>query len=141
MAYIPLSSQRAIRHRANGQCEYCQAQELIGVLLVVDHIKPLSYGGETDIENLCLACFHCNSYKSDFRTGIDLETQHESPLFNPRLDRWSDHFVWVAAGLEMTGLTPIGRATISRLRMNRPAIVTARRAWIKAGIHPPPEIT
>ena len=141
MAYIPLSSRRAIRQRAKGQCEYCQAQELIGVLLVVDHIKPLSYGGETDLENLCLACFHCNSYKSDFRIGIDLETRLESPLFNPRRDRWSDHFLWVDTGQELTGLTPIGRATISRLRMNRPAIVTARRAWIKAGMHPPPDIT
>lgn len=141
MAYIPLSFRRAVRQRAKGQCEYCQAQELIGVLLVVDHIKPLSYGGETDIENLCLACFHCNSYKSDFRIGIDLETRLESPLYNPRLDRWSEHFLWVAAGLELTGLTPTERATISRLRMNRPAIVTARRAWIRAGMHPPHEIT
>ena len=141
MAYIPLSFRRAVRQRAKGQCEYCQAQALIGVLLVVDHIKPLSYGGETNIANLCLACFHCNSYKSDFRIGIDLETRLESPLYNPRLDRWSEHFLWVAAGLELTGLTPIGRATISRLRMNRPAIVTARRAWIRAGMHPPPEIT
>ncbi|MCY3833551.1 MAG: HNH endonuclease signature motif containing protein [Chloroflexi bacterium] len=141
MAYIPLRFRKAVRQRANGQCEYCQAQELIGVLLVVDHIKPLSSGGETDIENLCLACFHCNSYKSDFRIGTDLETGFESPLFNPRLDRWSEHFLWAAAGMELTGLTPIGRATISRLRMNRPAIVTARRAWIKAGMHPPRAIT
>lgn len=100
MAYIPLRFRKVARQCANGQCEYCQAQELIGVLLVVDHIKPLSYGGETDIANLYLACFHCNSYKSDFRVGLDLETWLESPLFNPRLDRWSDHFLWVAARLE-----------------------------------------
>ncbi|MDE2854434.1 MAG: HNH endonuclease signature motif containing protein [Chloroflexota bacterium] len=138
---MPLRFRQVVRERANEQCEYCQAQELIGILLVVDHIKPLSYGGETDIENLCLACFHCNSYKSDFRIGIDMETRLESRLFNPRLDRWAEHFLWVAAGLELTGLTSIGRATISRLRMNRPAIVTARRAWIKAGMHPPRDTT
>ena len=109
-------------------------------MLVVDHITPLSYGGVTDIDNLCLACFHCNSYKSDFRIGIDLETHLESPLFNPRLDRWSEHFLWVNVGMELTGLTPVGRATISRLRMNRPEIVTARSAWIKAGMHPPRDI-
>ena len=106
-------------------------------MLVVDHILPLSLGGATELENLCLACFHCNSYKSTFRTAVDMVTQLESPLFNPRLDNWFDHFQWVAAGLELIGLTPMGRATIARLRMNRPDIVTARRAWIQAGIHPP----
>lgn len=137
MVHIPLRVRDAVRQRANGQCEYCQAQELIGVLLVVDHILPLSLGGETEAENLCLACFHCNSYKSSFRTGLDLETQLEASLLNPRLDSWTDHLLWVAEGLELVGLTPIGRATIVRLQMNRPAIVRARRAWIRAGIHPP----
>ena len=138
MAYIPFSFRKAVRQRANGQCEYCQAQELIGVLLVVDHILPLSSGGETESQNLCLACFHCNSYKYNFQTGFDSETQLETPLFNPRLDKWSDNFQWIADESEMIGLTPTGRATIFRLRMNRPTIVTARRAWIRTGLHPPP---
>ena len=36
-------------------------------------------------------------------------------------------------------LTPTGRATIVRLRMNQPRIVEARSIWILAGIHPPHE--
>lgn len=37
----------------------------------------------------------------------------------------------------MLGLTAIGRATISRLRLNRADAVDARRHWVEAGWHPP----
>ncbi len=35
------------------------------------------------------------------------------------------------------GLTATGRATIQRLKMNRPAVVGARKEWLEAGWHPP----
>ncbi|MBX3436654.1 MAG: hypothetical protein KF861_04125 [Planctomycetaceae bacterium] len=38
------------------------------------------------------------------------------PLFNPRVDRWSDHFA-VEEG-RIVGLTAIGRATEQLLRLN-----------------------
>jgi hypothetical protein len=37
----------------------------------------------------------------------------------------------------MIGLTPIGRATIVRLHMNRDAMIESRRRWAEAGWHPP----
>jgi hypothetical protein len=59
------------------------------------------------------------------------------PLFNPRLQRWSDHFEWSADGIQIVGLTMIGRATVIALQMNNPTIVPARRRWAAAGWHPP----
>lgn len=105
--------------------------------MVVDHIVLVSAGGETVEENLCLSCVSCNSYKLNFQSGIDSETQWQARLHNPRTDHWSDHFRWSEDGSEIIGLTSSGRATISRLRMNQPNSVVARRLWTTAGLHPP----
>jgi hypothetical protein len=61
------------------------------------------------------------------------------PLFNPRFDRWDDHFAWSPDATRMIGLTPEGRATIAALVLNRPVLVDARRRWTLAGWHPPRE--
>lgn len=37
-------------------------------------------------------------------------------LFNPRADDWDEHFVWM--GVEIHGLTPIGRVTVNVLDFN-----------------------
>ncbi len=37
------------------------------------------------------------------------------------------------------GLSPTGRATVSKLQLNREPVVNFRRILIKAGEHPPPE--
>jgi hypothetical protein len=63
-------------------------------------------------------------------------------LFNPRQQVWSEHFVWTAGGLNIKGVTPIGRTTCLRLDLsdafhNDGSIVKARRLWIKGGWHPP----
>jgi hypothetical protein len=46
-------------------------------------------------------------------------------------------FEWVEGGTQVHGLSPIGRATVTRLKMNRPAIVVARQRWAAGGYHPP----
>jgi hypothetical protein len=61
------------------------------------------------------------------------------PLFNPRIQVWSQHFAWQRNGQIIHGLTPTGRATVERLRMNLPRIVEARAIWVRAGAHPPHE--
>lgn len=103
----------------------------------IDHIIPISAGGSNDSENLCLTCRGCNTYKQDFQTGLDPDTNDEVELFNPRLHKWSTHFQWVEDGTIILGLTASGRATIQRLRMNRPEVVRARQRWVQAGWHPP----
>jgi hypothetical protein len=59
------------------------------------------------------------------------------PLFNPRRQSWSEHFVWSDDGTRILGKTPIGRATIVALQLNNLISVVVRRHWVAAGWHPP----
>jgi hypothetical protein len=125
--------------RARGLCEYCQSAQIIVVYMEVDHILPEGDGGTTELDNLCLACPGCNGFKLDFRVGIDPDSGEEVELFNPRLQKWRDHFQWDDEGVLLIGLTPVGRATINRLRFNREGILASRRLWVEVGWHPPKE--
>jgi hypothetical protein len=110
---------------------------MTGMALEVEHIIPRGAGGRTEETNLWLACGDCNSYKGMRTSAPDPITGTSVPLYNPRRQRWTDHFVWTDGGTRIEGLTPSGRATVEGLRLNRPVLTTARRAWIIAGFHPP----
>ena len=126
---------RLVHERARGCCEYCQTcHEIIGQTMHVDHIDP---NGGDQPDNLCLACANCNLIKSKATTANDPETNQIVPLFNPRMQRWSEHFMWIDNAQRVLGLTPIGRATVERLRINQDSMVIARSLWVKAGYHPP----
>jgi 5-methylcytosine-specific restriction endonuclease McrA len=43
------------------ECIYCGSKDN----LVIEHIVPLSKGGETKFDNLALACYKCNDRKMD----------------------------------------------------------------------------
>jgi hypothetical protein len=53
------------------------------------------------------------------------------------VEAWDEHFTWSADLARVEGLSAVGRATVVALRMNRPAIITARSRWAEAGWHPP----
>lgn len=132
-------SQKKIRNfvyeRANGCCEYCKTCEVnTGQTMQVDHIKPFN-GDETD--NLALACWNCNNHKRQAIESIDPDTGENVSLFHPRQQKWSEHFLWVDNNIRLLGQTATGRATISRLKMNRSSIINARKRWVEAGYHPP----
>jgi len=135
---------QAIRERANYLCEYCHSPERLSAnRFTVDHIIPRSLGGSDEIDNLALACRRCNERRYNFVAGVDPETQNIVPLFNPRHQKWEEHFVWIESGVVVQGITPIGRATCIRLDLNdlrypdHDSIQEARRFWIKTGLHPP----
>ena len=137
-AYISKKRRRKVADRANYRCEYCQTAQLIsGAQMHIEHIIPLTQGGKSDEQNLCLACAWCNSYKNTQTVAIDPLTQEEVSLYNPRTQTWSDHFRWQENGVEIIGLTPTGRATVAALNMNNEYILPARRQWTLAGWHPP----
>jgi HNH endonuclease len=133
---------QTIRQRANFRCEYCHYPELLSSApLSIDHLQPQSLGGDDSPDNLALACRRCNERRYNFITGIDPETQIELPLFNPRNQIWSDHFIWSVDSLRIIGTTAIGRATCNRLDLNderreEPFIQNARRQWVVAKLHP-----
>lgn len=128
------ASVRLVHKRANYCCEYCQTcQDIIGQAMHVDHIQP---GGGDHPDNLCLSCSACNQSKSRTTNAVDPDSGSTELLFNPRTQKWTDHFRWIDGGLRVLGLTPTGRATVSRLKMNQERIVIARSLWINAGLHP-----
>ena len=137
MTPIPDDVRQQVVNRAGNRCEYCQAPLAIVVEMEIDHIIPQSAGGPTELDNLCLACAGCNGYKLAFQEAEDPETGEIVPLYNPRIQNWNAHFVWHDDGTLVIGLTPIGRATVARLRMNREPMVEARLLWVQAGWHPP----
>lgn len=137
---ISRETRQRLQAEAQGRCAYCHTlTSITGARLVVDHIIPESAGGQTVVENLCLACHSCNEFKGTQILACDALTGKHVRIFHPRRNRWTDHFRWTRDGTEIVGVTPIGRATLLALRMNHPIIVEARRLWVAAGWHPPEE--
>lgn len=136
-ARLPPQIRRAVAQRAQGQCEYCQCpQAYCPDSFTVDHIIPRHRGGTDDMENLAWACLGCNGRKHTKTHGIDPQTQTLIPLFNPRQQKWSEHFVWSENRQILTGQTSCGRATIAILDLNRQGVVNLRRVLLLVGEHP-----
>jgi len=126
-----------VSKRAGHRCEYCQASEAIFNLpFEVEHIIPISRDGQDEGSNLALSCRACNLRKSNFLNGLDPVTKEKVRLFHPRWDIWAENFRVVKETAMIEGLTPVGRATVERLRMNMPFQLSARSQWIKLGIFP-----
>jgi HNH endonuclease len=124
-----------VAQRAAHQCEYCHAPEAIfNFPFEVEHIIPLSKGGEDVETNLALACRACNVHKGDSLTGLDERINSDARLFNPRRDNWEDHFALDLETGTIHGLTPTGRASVWRLQMNHSMQQTARLRWIQLGL-------
>lgn len=137
-AYIPVDLQRRVRERFANCCAYCRsAEDLTVSIFEFEHVVPRSAGGQSVFENLCLACPTCNRFKSDRRTVTDPASGLEVRLFQPQQDAWSDHFGWSEDATELIGSTPVARATIAALRMNRSQLIRVRRMWFAMGLHPP----
>jgi len=135
----------ALRQRLSAvdgtRCAYCQtAVENTGQPLTVDHVIPQADGGQTDFDNLCLACRRCNEYKGKAISSLDPLTGEIVSLFHPRRQRWQEHFAWDESGCLILGISACGRATIVALNMNNEVIVDVRRRWVSAGWHPPSDL-
>ena len=102
-----------------------------------EHIRPRSAGGRTSLDNLAWACPWCNAHKYTKTHAHDPHTGRQTPLFNPRRQRWSRHFAWSADFMYIIGRTRTGRATVDALRLNRPQLLNLRRLLYAAGEHPP----
>jgi hypothetical protein len=124
---------RSVWDRANRRCEYCHMPASAYVSSFhVDHVVARQHGGESSLENLALACMHCNQRKGPNIAGRDPETGEIVPLFHPRRDRWGDHFEW--NGPNLIGKSRIGRATIQVLAIDDPSFRAVRVALRDEGI-------
>ena len=123
---------------AGGRCEYCKSLAKYATeSFCIDHILPKSKGVADDLTNLAFSCIGCNSRKYNKTSAIDPVTGEEVTLFNPRTDNWNQHFVWANDSFRIIGISPIGRATIEALKLNRNGLLNLRRLLKTAGEHPP----
>ena len=131
--YISVALRRFVRDRASQSCEYCLIPE-IAVLVPheVDHVIAEKHGGQTEENNLALACTICNKYKGSDLASIDPDNGEIVRLYRPHHDDWCDHFQ-IDAG-EMVPLTSIGRVTVRLLQMNRPERVAERTLLAQANL-------
>jgi hypothetical protein len=137
---VPFSRalRQRVRQQAANRCGYCLSkQEYVWGQLEIEHIIPTALGGKDEESNLWLACRMCNNYKSAKITHPDPVTGEQVALFNPRQQKWTDHFTWSEEGIHIIGQTPCGRATILALQLNNTIAVTVRQQWVAAGWHPP----
>ena len=136
---ISAALRHRVRERANGLCEYCKAPiHLSTAAFHCDHVLPRKAAGKTDLSNLAWACPWCNTPKHTKTHAQDPQTGQQAPLFNPRRQKWQQHFVWSDDLLSIVGRTQTGRATVEALNMNRPEHVNRRKILRIAGEHPPP---
>ncbi|MEM6312648.1 MAG: HNH endonuclease signature motif containing protein [Planctomycetota bacterium] len=132
---ISAETRRKVMERAGDRCEYCRMPSAgLASRLQVDHVRPRQHGGSDDLDNLAAACDRCNNQRGPNLSGFDPETDLITPLFDPRVQAWDEHFAVV--GLEVVGLSPEGRATVHLLEMNRQHYVTMRRLLVAIDMWP-----
>jgi hypothetical protein len=137
---VTARQKQIVVERAQDCCEYCRSQARFAIQsFSVEHTIPRSQGGKTTLDNLALACQGCNNHKYTKTQGHDPVSGALVPLYHPRRQRWRDHFAWNDDFTLVIGLTPIGRATVEALQLNREGLVNLRRILYAIGEHPPAE--
>jgi hypothetical protein len=112
--------------RASERCEYCLlSQSGQEAQFHIDHVIPVAANGVTTYENLAVACVSCSLRKGARRLVPDPISGEMVPVFNPRTEKWQDHFEMRES--QILGRTSMGRATVAALAMNRPVAVAIRR--------------
>jgi len=125
-----------VARRAGGCCEYCLIHEDdAGFPHQVDHILSRKHGGSSASNNLAYACVICNRLKGSDVASIDPRTGGIVRLFDPRSDRWADHFRLEGAVIEP--VSSIGSATVRLLRLNAPERTSERGLLQSLGRYPP----
>jgi hypothetical protein len=123
---------REVRERAGGRCEYCRMDEAWLVWgCEVDHILSRKHGGATESSNLAFSCARCNRAKGTDIGSVHPESEELIRLYNPRRDRWDEHFR--INGPRIVGLTLIGQVTVTLLQLNQDDRLFERALLQQAG--------
>jgi hypothetical protein len=141
MSEVSKTLDREIRAEAKNRCGYCLGeQKYILAWLEIEHILPRAKGGTSEKENLWLACPFCNTFKSSNTRGTDPKTKRRVPLFNPRRQRWKNHFEFGSDKAAIIGKTMCGRATVNVLKLNNELALETRKHWVGVGWYPPKDL-
>jgi hypothetical protein len=106
----------------------------------VDHIISEKHGGLTNADNLAYACTTCNRSKgSDVGSIVmPLDSGMFSRFFNPRSDRWCDHFA-LDDEITIVPLSNIGEVTARILDFNSSERLLERQSLREIGQYPTAE--
>lgn len=120
--------------RACYRCEYCHMPVVTrsSIRPQIEHIVARQHGGGDEDENLAIACARCNLVKGPNLTSIDPVTGKITRLFNPRRDRWHEHFAVTSD--RIVGRTSVGRTTAALLDFNHPRMRLRRRSLLRLGV-------
>jgi len=132
--WISAELRQTIADRANQLCEYCLIAEVDTFYgCEVDHIISLKHGGSSEPENLAYACALCNRAKGSDVGSVSTSGEF-TRFFNPRTDRWAEHFRLEQATI--SPLTEIGEVTARILGFNDSARLHEREEMIRFGKYP-----
>src|SRR6185295_4441969 len=108
-SYIPKKLRQIVAEQARFRCGYClSAEKVVGFAMEIEHLVPQALGGPSREENLWLACPACNAFKGQRISARDPLSGLTVRLFNPREQRWEEHFLWIDSGARIAGRTAIG---------------------------------
>jgi hypothetical protein len=82
--------------RDSFKCQYC-GKSAPNVILEVDHINPVSKGGDNDLLNLITSCYDCNRGKSDRQiddNSVILKQRQQLELLQERREQIDLMFNW-----------------------------------------------
>lgn len=137
--YISADMRRIVTLRAHNLCEYCliHADDTYWGCQI-DHIISEKHGGATTDDNLAHACTFCNRNKGSDVGSILAATTPQARrfvrFFNPRIDRWPDHFR--LDGIVIAPLTEIGKVTVNILNFNHVDRLLERQELWELGRYP-----
>ncbi len=134
-SYVSAELRRLVHERAQALCEYCLIHEedtFFGCQ--VDHIISEKHSGPTEAQNLASACTFCNRAKGTDLGSMASGSGQLTRFFNPRDDRWSEHFR--LDGARIVPLTVIGEVTSSVLQFNAVDRLSERFALISVSRYP-----
>lgn len=132
--YISAGLRQSVGSRAHFLCEYCLiAEEDTFFGCEVEHIISLKHGGASELANLAYACAFCNRHKGSDIGSVTAAGEF-SRFFNPRTDRWADHFR--LHEIVIQARTAIGEVTARILQLNHPDQLLERRALRAADRYP-----
>ena len=81
---IPAALRYLVFERARQRCEYCLIHQDVSIYShEVDHIIALKHGGQTQADNLAVACLRCKEFKGMQREAPDPMTDQRVQLFHP----------------------------------------------------------
>ncbi len=132
--WISAELRQTIADRAKSLCEYCLiAEEDTFYGCEVDHIISLKHGGPSEPGNLAYACALCNRAKGSDVGSVSTSGEF-TRFFNPRTDRWAEHFRLEYAAI--SPLTTVGEVTARILGFNVSARLHERKEMIRFGKYP-----